>query len=76
MNKISLIKTPDKPTPGYPPMESALIAPPAVEIDPAWTVPSARQCIDWWDDYQMLDNIKAHSMLVAKVAVKLSELRP
>lgn len=74
MNKISLIKTPDKPTPGYPPMESALIPPPAVEIDPAWTVPSARQCIDWWDEYQMLDNIKAHSMLVAKVAVQTSEL--
>ncbi|WP_320009300.1 phosphohydrolase [Maridesulfovibrio sp.] len=74
MNKVSLIKTPDKPTPGYPPMESALIAPPAVAIDPAWTVPSAGQCIDWWDDYKMLDNIKAHSKLVAKVAVQASKL--
>ena len=74
MNKISLIKTPDKPTPGYPPMESALIAPPAVEIDPAWAVPSASQCINWWNDYKMLDNIKEHSKLVAKVAVQASKL--
>ncbi|WP_319780661.1 phosphohydrolase [Maridesulfovibrio sp.] len=74
MNKINLIKTPDKPTPGYPPMESSLIPPPPVEIDPSWRVPSARQCFAWWDDYRMLDNIKSHSMLVAKVAVQTATL--
>ncbi|WP_319761724.1 phosphohydrolase [Maridesulfovibrio sp.] len=74
MNKINLIKTPDKRTPGYPPMESTLTPPRPVEIDPAWAVPSASQCMSWWDDYKMLDNIKAHSMLVAKVAVQAATL--
>ncbi len=53
-------------------MESALPPPPQVEINPAWTVPTAAQCISWWDDYAMLNNIKAHSTLVAKVAVQIS----
>lgn len=74
MNKISVIKSANKPSPGYPPMESALTPPPPVKIDPSCIVPSVAQCIKWWDDYAMLENIKAHSTLVAKVAVQTSTL--
>ncbi|WP_320172788.1 phosphohydrolase [Maridesulfovibrio sp.] len=45
-----------------------------VKTDPLLPVPSAEQCMEWWDDYSMLENIKAHSMLVAKVAVQTSTL--
>lgn len=55
-------------------MESVLQPPLPVLIDPAWSVPSASECIAWWDDYKMFDNIKAHSTLVAKVAVQLAIL--
>lgn len=55
-------------------MESVLRPPPMVKIDPKWNVPSSSQCFSWWDDYSMLDNIKAHSTLVAKVAVQVAIL--
>ncbi len=55
-------------------MESVLQPPLPVSIDPAWIVPSASECFAWWDDYKMLDNIKAHSTLVAKVAVQIAIL--
>ncbi|WP_027720991.1 hypothetical protein [Maridesulfovibrio zosterae] len=74
MNNTKVIKSPANPSPGYPPMESELRPPPPVEIDPAWSVPSVSECTSWWKDYSMLDNIKAHSYLVAKVAVQVSTI--
>ncbi|WP_320172594.1 phosphohydrolase [Maridesulfovibrio sp.] len=70
MDKIKLKKIPERPSPGYPPMQASLQPPPPVRIDPSWPVPSADECISWWDDYSMLENIKAHSTQVAKVAVQ------
>lgn len=55
-------------------MESALLPPPPVRLDPQWTVPSAEQCTGWWDDYSMFENIKAHSRLVAGVAVQVGTM--
>lgn len=72
MNKVTFRKSPERRSPGYPPMESPLRPPPPVSIDPDWYVPSAEECCAWWDDYSMFDNIKAHSTLVAKVAVQLA----
>ncbi len=48
--------------------------PPPVQIDPECFVPTAEECIGWWNDFSMFDNIKAHSMLVAKVAVKVAQM--
>lgn len=38
-------------------------------ISPASTqIPSVMQCTDFFDQYEMLDNIRAHSILVARLA--------
>jgi uncharacterized protein len=34
-------------------------------------IPSVKQCLEWIDKYEMLDNIRAHSFLVARVAEAL-----
>ncbi len=36
-------------------------------------VPSICQCLDFFDRYEMLDNIRAHSFVVARVAVTLTD---
>lgn len=41
---------------------------------PDGLIPSDAQCRLWWDQYEMLDNIKAHSLLVAAVATELARL--
>jgi putative nucleotidyltransferase with HDIG domain len=43
-------------------------------MDPAWPVPTDSQCMRWWDDYGMLDHIREHSLLVARVACTLAGL--
>ncbi|WP_291328702.1 HD domain-containing protein [Desulfovibrio sp. UCD-KL4C] len=53
-------------------MESCLIPPLPVKSDPSWYVPTASECMQHWDDFKMLDNIKAHSTQVAKVAVSIA----
>ncbi|MBI9112165.1 MAG: phosphohydrolase [Maridesulfovibrio ferrireducens] len=72
MNNINKIKSPKKPSPGYPPMESCLTPPLPVKSDPSWSVPTASECMQHWEDYDMFDNIKAHSTQVAKVAVSIA----
>ncbi|MGE4554092.1 MAG: phosphohydrolase, partial [Desulfovibrionaceae bacterium] len=45
-----------------------LSIPPASRPDPAWLVPDDAQCARWWDAFDMLDNIKRHSLQVARIA--------
>lgn len=37
-----------------------------------WPVPSVGDCLRWWDEYDMLDNVRSHSLAVADVAVALA----
>lgn len=37
-------------------------------------IPSDTQCHAWWNDFAMLDHIKAHSQLVAEIATELAHL--
>jgi putative nucleotidyltransferase with HDIG domain len=43
-------------------------------IDPAWPVPTDVQCMQWWDRYGMLDHIREHSLVVARIAGALAEM--
>ena len=72
MNDIKMIKSPEKPAFGYPPMKSNLTPPEPVKSNPSWSVPTAAECMQHWVDYEMFDNIKAHSTQVAKVAVSIA----
>lgn len=36
-------------------------------------VPDDEECFQLWDKYEMLDNVRAHSLLVAKIAAALAE---
>jgi putative nucleotidyltransferase with HDIG domain len=42
-------------------------------IDPAWIVPSDEDCFALWDEMDMLDNIRDHSLKVARVATWVAE---
>ncbi len=37
-------------------------------------VPSEDECFKWWDEYEMMENIKAHSLVVANVALEIATL--
>ena len=43
-------------------------------LNPAWPIPSQAQCLAWWDTFDMLDNIRAHSLQVTKVAEGITRL--
>lgn len=45
-----------------------------VPPQPGGRIPSDAECRCWWDDYAMLEHIKAHSELVAKVATTLAKM--
>ena len=57
-------------------MASKLPSPPAqpfigesaIDSTKAWHVPTDEECFALWDKYEMLDNIRAHSLKVAQVA--------
>ncbi|WP_432737767.1 HD domain-containing protein [Maridesulfovibrio sp. FT414] len=55
-------------------MESVLAPPSPVRIDPSWYVPTSDECVRWWEEFSMLDNIRSHSALVADVAVRVAEM--
>ena len=41
--------------------------------DPSWHVPSVANCYVMWDKYQMLENIRVHSLMVAKTALCIAK---
>jgi len=43
-------------------------------LRPEWLVPTDEQCLTWWDRYDMPEHIRAHSLVVARVAGQLAEL--
>ena len=43
-------------------------------FDPNRTIPSEAQCRKWWDEFDMFDHIKEHSLQVANVATTIAEL--
>ena len=46
---------------------------PAASFDADTPLPSAEQVRAWWDDYGMLENIKAHSEMVCRVALLVAD---
>jgi hypothetical protein len=46
--------------------------PPCVNVDPALPVPDDRLCEEYWQRFEMLDNVAAHSRQVARVATFLA----
>lgn len=40
--------------------------------DPTWFVPTKTECYALWDKYEMLDNIREHSLMVAKTALYIA----
>ncbi len=44
-----------------------------VAPNPAWHVPSKQECLSLWEKYEMLDNIREHSLMVAKAALFLAK---
>lgn len=52
---------------------SPLPSPPAEVIDPNLPVPDDQQCAEFWARFSMLDNVAAHSLMVAKIATFLAK---
>lgn len=42
--------------------------PPSARVAPAWNVPNDEECHAIWDRFEMLDNVRKHSLTVAEVA--------
>ncbi|MFH1913424.1 MAG: phosphohydrolase [Pseudomonadota bacterium] len=53
-------------------LRSPLPAPPPVVVDPGLAVPDAARCMEHWSAFDMLDNVAAHSLVVARVATFLT----
>jgi len=53
---------------GFGPDKARMEKHPNAGLDPSWPVPSDEQCFAWWDEFEMMDHIRDHSLLVAKVA--------
>ncbi|MBI9081542.1 MAG: HDIG domain-containing protein [Pseudodesulfovibrio sp.] len=51
---------------------SLLPPPPPETFDPALMVPDDRQCAEHWMHFSMLENVAAHSLMVAKIATFLA----
>ena len=47
--------------------------PPALNPHHGFPIPDDEQCFRWWDDFEMLDNIREHSMQVAFVAEAIAK---
>jgi len=45
-----------------------------IRTDRRGQIPTDHQCLQWWDQHGMLEHIKRHSLLVARVATVLAEL--
>ena len=43
-------------------------------FDPNRPIPSEAQCRAWWDEFDMFDHIKEHSLQVAHIATTIAEL--
>ncbi|NCC24086.1 MAG: phosphohydrolase [Deltaproteobacteria bacterium] len=50
------------------------MSPVPVALDETFPIPSDGQCQAWWDEYEMLDNVRVHSLAVARVASALAEM--
>ncbi|HBE95020.1 MAG TPA: phosphohydrolase [Desulfovibrio sp.] len=50
-----------------------LSAPPTRPGEETWPVPGEAACLELWERYEMLPNIREHSLLVARVATFLAE---
>ncbi len=48
--------------------------PPLGIMNPSWKVPSADQCMKWWDTYAMIENIRLHSLAVTHVALSITRM--
>ena len=55
-------------------METTLPSPPPMVVDPHWPVPGDEECMALWDRYDMVDNIRRHSLMVAHVATVVAEM--
>lgn len=55
-------------------IETNRLSPVAHSFAPDLPVPSEEQCRIWWDEHEMFDHIKEHSMQVAEVATSIAEL--
>lgn len=51
----------------------AIVTEPGLAITSETKLPTARDIRAWWDQYQMLDNIRAHSEKVTLVALALTD---
>lgn len=51
----------------------ALPQPKDMNIHDRWKVPDDEECFRLWDKYDMLDNIRAHSLMVAQVATAVAK---
>ncbi|BCS90223.1 HDIG domain-containing metalloprotein [Pseudodesulfovibrio sediminis] len=55
------------------PYGSPLPPPPGVLYDPVLPVPDDKTCFALWEQFDMLDNVAEHSLMVAQVATFLAE---
>ena len=44
----------------------------SLEPDHSWSLPKAAKCYELWDKYEMLENIRVHSTMVAKTALYIA----
>lgn len=51
-----------------------MLSPLTFQADPKWLVPDKDACFALWDKYNMLQNIREHSIMVAKTALHLASL--
>lgn len=43
-------------------------APAPTYVDPSWHIPDEEECFALWDRFEMFDNVRKHSLTVARVA--------
>ena len=67
-------KLPLPPQPGKQADPTLSPTPLPISLNPAWPIPGKAQCLAWWDMYDMLDNVRAHSLQVARVAADITRL--
>ena len=61
------------PTPDHDTSDTGQVPLPVLP-DPHGSIPSTAQCTLWWDAYAMLDNIRAHSLQVTRVALAITAM--
>lgn len=57
-----------------PTIHTPLPAPPSAQHSTCYPIPDEQHCFALWDTYAMLENIRKHSLCVAKLAVGIAKL--